>query len=439
MMKTMNDIGLWTMQVGRNRYATLPGERTKAFGKGEGEMKKTLYDYCLETGREHLLAQWDAVGNLPMTTQTVSSGSRKYARWVCEKGHVWEAAIQNRTARETGCPYCAGRQALAGFNDLATLYPNLAAQWDTEKNGSITPDQVTPGNCQKVWWRCEEGHSWQALVKSRVSGCGCPVCAGRKVQPGVNDLATRYPLIAAQWDQEANGALLPNQILPGTHRKVWWRCEAGHSWKATVSSRTAGGCGCPVCDGKQVIPGVNDFASLHPELVAQWHPTKNLPLTPETVAVSSNRSAWWICPQGHEWKAAIARRSQANTGCPYCSNRRVLAGFNDLATVDPRIADQWDQELNGNLTPQMVTAGSAKRVWWRCDLGHTWKAKIYSRTSKQRAGCPVCAGRTKTRTRHAWTEIDVFQRGPNRDVRDWAALEKEWSNANSAPGGEVVR
>lgn len=356
-------------------------------------MKKTLYDDCLENGREYLLAQWDSVGNLPMTTRTVSVGSRKKALWVCEKGHIWEAAIQNRTARETGCPYCTGRQALAGFNDLATLYPQIAAQWDAEKNDALTPDQVTPGTNRKVWWRCEAGHSWQAIVKSRVSGCGCPVCAGRKLLPGVNDFAARYPQIAAQWDQEANGVLRPNQVLPGTHRKVWWCCDQGHRWQASVLSRTVGGTGCPVCEGKQVIPGVNDFASLHPDLAAQWHPTKNLPLTPETVAVSSNHSVWWVCSQEHEWKATIARRSHASTGCPVCAGKQVLAGFNDLATLDPAIAAQWDQERNGNLTPEMVTAGSAKRVWWRCDQGHVWKTKIYVRTGRQRSGCPVCAGR----------------------------------------------
>lgn len=364
-------------------------------------MKKTLYDDCLENGREYLLAQWDSVGNLPMTTRTVSVGSRKKARWVCEKGHIWEAAIQNRTARETGCPYCTGRQALAGFNDLATLYPQVAAQWDAEKNGALTPDQVTPGTNRKVWWRCEAGHSWQAIVKSRVSGCGCPVCVGRKLLPGVNDFAARYPQIAAQWDQEANGVLRPNQVLPGTHRKVWWRCDQGHRWQASVLSRTVGGTGCPVCEGKQVIPGVNDFASLYPLLAAQWHPTRNLPSRPDQIVPNSNRPVWWLCDQGHQWQAPPARRVQSGAGCPYCCGKQVLAGFNDLATLDPAIADQWDQDLNGALTPEMVTAGSGKKVWWRCEQGHVWRAKIYSRTGRQRSGCPVCAGRVSRKKRPA--------------------------------------
>ena len=51
--------------------------------------------------------------------------------------------------------------------------------------------------------------------------------------------------------------------------------------------------------------------------------------------------------------------------------------------------------LNGALTPQMVTAGSHKKIWWRCPENHVWKAVVYSRTGPKRCGCPVCAGKAK--------------------------------------------
>lgn len=367
-------------------------------------MKQTLYDFCLENKKESLLVQWDPLENLPLTTKTVSFGSRKQVWWTCNLGHRWQATVQGRTARNNNCPYCTGRKPWPGFNDLATRYPKLAAQWDQEKNGGLTPDKVTPGSHRKVWWRCGQNHQWEASVKSRVSGNGCPVCANRKLSPGVNDFATRYPLIAAQWDREVNGSLLPSQVLPGTHRKVWWVCDRGHRWKAAVSSRTTGNTGCPVCEGKQVLPGVNDLAALHPELAAQWHPTKNLPLTPETTAGNSNRSVWWVCDLGHVWQAPVGRRVQSQAGCPVCAGKQVLVGFNDLGTMDPTVSAQWAQDLNGSLTPQSVTAGSGKKVWWRCDQDHVWRAKIYSRTGPQRSGCPVCAGRIPIRRRNIRTE-----------------------------------
>lgn len=214
----------------------------------------------------------------------------------------------------------------------------------------------------------------------------------------------RHPLpgLAAQWHPTKNGAFQPDQVAPGSHRKAWWRCEAGHEWQASVTSRTSGGSGCPVCAGRLVLPGVNDFASAFPALAAQWHPTKNNGLRPEQVAANSNRSVWWQCDQGHTWRAPVGRRVQFATGCPYCTGRKVLPGFNDLASLEPQVAAQWDTERNGSLRPDQVTVGSGKRVWWRCEEGHVWKAKVYSRTGKMHTGCPVCAGVAKTNFTHRY-------------------------------------
>ncbi len=202
--------------------------------------------------------------------------------------------------------------------------------------------------------------------------------------------------LLCQWHSTKNGMLTPSQITPGTTRKVWWRCEHGHEWRATVASRT-GGSGCPYCAGKAVIAGENDLATSYPELAAQWHTTNNLPLTPTAVTPYSNRKVWWRCEQGHEYQAAVSHRSKHGSGCPYCANRKVLFGFNDLATVEPNIAAQWHPTLNGALTPQMVTAGSRKRVWWECPSGHVWKAVVYSRATGRKCGCPVCAGSVRPR------------------------------------------
>ena len=161
-----------------------------------------------------------------------------------------------------------------------------------------------------------------------------------------------------------------------------------------MSSR-AGGAGCPYCAGKLVVPGENDLASANPRLAAEWNGERNGSLTPEQVTPYSNRRVWWRCPAGHEYQAAVSARASSGSGCPYCAGRKVLPGFNDLATVEPRIAAEWARELNGALTPEQVTAGSHKKVWWRCAEGHVWRAIVYSRAGKAKTGCPVCAGRVK--------------------------------------------
>lgn len=271
----------------------------------------------------------------------------------------------------------------------------LACQWVEEKNLPLTPEQLSPFSHRMVWWRCEKGHEWRASVKSRTCGCGCPVCANRTVEPGQNDLASTHPDIAVEWHPSLNGDLTPQKVVAGSHRRVWWRCAAGHEWQAAVYSRTVCETGCPVCTGKRVLAGVNDLGSMFPEIAAQWSRKRNGELTPEMVSASSNRRVWWHCEMGHEWSAVIASRTRLGTGCPYCTGRKAMAGFNDLASRFPKLAEQWDYELNGSLKPDEVTTGCSRRIWWRCAEGHIWRAAVYSRTGRQKCGCPICAGVAK--------------------------------------------
>lgn len=357
-------------------------------------MRKSLYDFCVENGKENLLLQWDSGKNLPLTPHSVTYGSRQKIWWCCERGHEWQAEVYTRTSGDAGCPFCAGKQVCVGETDLASQNPALAAQWHPTKNAPLTPDRVSVGSHRSVWWVCEQGHEWRAIVKSRSGGCGCPVCANRTLLRGVNDLASTHPNLALQWHPTKNGRLTPGDLMAGTRRKVWWKCGKGHEWQASAASRSSG-TGCPVCAGKMVVPGENDLASHFPAIARQWHPDRNEPLMPEAVSACSNRKVWWRCELGHEYQAVIAARTKYSTGCPYCAGKKVLAGFNDLAALEPEIAAQWHPTLNGALTPEMVTAGSAKSVWWQCPEGHVWKALVYSRAGPQKCGCPVCAGRVK--------------------------------------------
>jgi hypothetical protein len=289
---------------------------------------------------------------------------------------------------------------------LADEYPHLIEEWHPAKNGDLTPADVMPFSRRKVWWICKEGHEWESEVRSRTNkGSGCPYCANRVVLVGYNDLATMRPDLAEQWHPELNGKLTPQLVTVGSHKKVWWRCEKGHEWKSVIYARERVGSGCPVCAGKQIIPGYNDLASYFPDVAAQWHPVKNGTLTPQMVAPYSNRRVWWVCDKGHEYRASVLDRTGQKTECPYCTNRKVLVGFNDLATKHPKIAAQWHPQLNGKLTPEMVTSGSRKNVWWQCEEGHVWRAVIYSRTGKNKTGCPICSGRVNRKRVERYARI----------------------------------
>lgn len=360
-------------------------------------MRESLYSFCMRTGKTELLDEWDEEKNGSLTPEVVTSGSSRRVWWRCPKGHTWQADVFSRAKSGTGCPSCGGKRVIPGENDLAARFPDVAGEWHPTKNGSLRPEDVLPGSHKLVWWLCPHGHEWRAMVKSRTAGCGCPVCANRLVKRGENDLATTHPGLAAQWNAERNGSVTPQMVTAGSHRKVWWNCPHGHEWRASVLSRAVNGAGCPVCAGKVVIAGFNDLASAFPEIAAEWHPTKNGALRADGIQPYSNRKVWWRCPLGHEYQAVIAARTTHGSGCPYCAGRKVLAGFNDLATMAPDTAGQWHPTLNGSLTPQMITAGARRKVWWICPEGHVWKAAVYSRTGACKSGCPVCAGVARRR------------------------------------------
>jgi hypothetical protein len=335
----------------------------------------------LSAANPRIAAQWHPTRNGGITAEDVLSGSHARAWWLCETGHEWEAIIANRT-KGRGCPHCDGRVVGYG-NSLADLNPKLASQWHVERNDPLLPSQVRPGSNKKVWWRCAQGHEWDATVGSRSAGSGCPYCTGQRAVEG-NSLADLNPDLAVEWHPNRNDDVTAAEVMPNSNKKAWWLCAEGHEWRANVQSRNVGS-GCPYCSGKAVGYG-NSLADLRPDLAAQWHPSRNPGLAASQVRPGSNKKAWWVCSEGHAWEAVIASRTKGR-GCPVCSGRTAGAG-SSLADLSPLLAAQWHPDLNGDQTPSDARPGSERKVWWLCQLGHAWQAAISSRTLGR--GCPTC-------------------------------------------------
>ena len=350
--------------------------------------RKVLKGYNdLETLNPEIAKEWHPTKNGELQPSDFTYKSKKKIWWLCKNGHEWKATILSRSYG-TGCPYCSNKAVIEGFNDLATLNPELAKEWHPTKNGELKPSDVTSGSGKKVWWSCSKGHEWQATIGSRNAGHSCPYCSNKLAWRGYNDLATLNPELAREWHITKNGGLLPSDVTAGSSKKVWWKCSVcGYEWQAVVGSRNSR-CSCPACSGRVAVSGFNDLATTHPHLVKEWHPTKNGELTPSDVTKGSEKKIWWICEKGHEWQAMIYSRAKGG-GCPFCSGRRVLSGFNDLATLRPEIAKEWHPTKNEGLKPSDVTVGFGKKVWWICEKGHEWQDVIEHRTYG--SICPECA------------------------------------------------
>ena len=277
---------------------------------------------------------------------------------------------------------------------LKAKFPKVALEWNTKKNGSLTPESVSYGSSKMVWWVCDKGHEYQLRVAQKIQGIGCPYCAGKRVLKGFNDLETLNPQLASEWDYEKNENLKPSEVTCGSDKVVWWKCSKSHSWDEKIYERSRG-LGCPICSNRRVQRGYNDLGTLRPDIAKEWGFEKNNDLTPSMVTPGSSKKVWWKCQKGHSYCASLASRTGSRkANCPYCSGQALLIGFNDLATTHPDLVKEWDFEKNYPLLPTQVQKGTEKKVWWICPKGHSYQSVIYCRTNPKRpTGCPYCAGK----------------------------------------------
>ena len=350
--------------------------------------KKGIND--LETLFPEIAKEFHPTKNGELKPSDFFARSNRVVWWLCPNGHEYDMMINNRTGtKQQNCPICSGKRIIKGLNDFPTTNPELMDRWDYEKNTDLDPYTLGPGSNKYAWWKCEHGHSFRSMVYRMVQswkGMNCPVCRNFKVQEGENDLTTTHPHLLKEWDYSKN-KVLPTQVIAGTNKKVWWKCGHGHSWEAVVASRALRNLGCPYCSHQKLLPGFNDVATLHPEILDYWDYEKNEKPPSEFIGEYSNKEIWLKCEKGHSFKSRIAEFCRGNR-CPVCANKKIEIGYNDLATTHPSLVKEWDYEKNIDITPQEVTRGSDKKVWWKCEKGHSWKAVISSRVAGR--GCPHC-------------------------------------------------
>lgn len=332
-------------------------------------------------------AELDSERNSGLHPRDVHKGSGKNVFWRCAFGHSFRQRVVDRTGRGYGCPVCSGQDVWPGKTDLATKFPEVARWWDEDLN-EARPSEVMPSSHVKFWWKCPEKHSFDLPASKMTSRFSCPVCSGKRIIPGLNDLRTLHPELVAQWS--AKNSFGPDEVGEGSSKKVLWVCKEEHEFAQLVHNRTALGQNCPYCAGQKPIVGENDLETLAPELLKEWHHTKNLPHRPVEYMPGSHFKAWWVCRRDHEWKSAIYNRAIGLYGCPYCSGRLVIPGQTDLQSRHPDLVAEWDFERN-NKHPSEVSPSGKYKAWWICPLGHSYSAQTYSRISG--SGCPTCSNR----------------------------------------------
>ncbi len=287
------------------------------------------------SGYPKLAAQWHPTRNGDLFPDEVRYQSRARIWWKCPAGddHEWCVPAFARTDRPDGtdCPFCLNRR-LSKTNSIATVRPDLAAQWHPKRNGKRRPHDAICGGRERHWWICPAApdHEWQASVLARLKGGACPYCVKRGAwTSSTNSLATRHPEIAREWHPTRNRPLTPADVSSGSAKIVWWRCALNrkHEWPTKVYNRTQDNTACPFCSNKKVSSD-NCLKARFPRVAREWHPTRNGRMTPKDVMPGTVKRVWWRCSRQprHVWQATVYHRAIAGTGCPRCLDRASRTG-----------------------------------------------------------------------------------------------------------------
>lgn len=344
--------------------------------------------------RPDLFYEWDFEKNdeLRLDIYKVTYGNSNRVWWYCpDCKSKYDNTINSRAGKnKTNCPYCSGKR-VNHTNSLATLRPDLLSEWNATLNDRIKPSQVTVGSGEKAWWTCLDCNSNydMQIYRKSISGNGCPYCDGKKVNE-TNSLSSIFPEISLEWNYNKNTST-PEEIVIGSHKKIWWICHKEHEWEARVYSRTGKNkSGCPYCSGKYTCED-NSLVTTHPDIAKEWSYKLNKH-TPFEVTFGSPEKVWWSCLNcDSDYEAMISNRTRLNSSCPYCANQKTNH-TNSLAVINPDIASDWHPTKNEELTPDDKTSGSNQKVWWLGKCGHEWDALISDRTGRENQGCPICSG-----------------------------------------------
>lgn len=314
--------------------------------------------------------------------------------WFCQDfDHSFTKTIR-LMQKDQKCLVCNGKQLLAGFNDFETAGKKYMIEWDYKKN-TIKPYEVLKSSKTLIWWKCFFNHSWQVNTQDKIRNRGgCPYCKNVRLLKGFNDLASQNPELLKEWDYEKNEKT-PEEITCSSGIKVRWICQKDnrHKWEEKPFNRTnkTRNWGCPYCVGKRVLAGVNDLATTHPHWLEEWDYEKNdeININPTKLTYGSSKEAYWLCRElKHSWKVEILARNKY--GCPVCTNRKVLQGYNDFASQAPQeLLNEWDYEKN-ILKPTEIILKSEKVVWWKCPKKHSYEMPIYQRVTLS-YGCRKCS------------------------------------------------
>ena len=262
-------------------------------------------------------------------------------------------------------------------NSLASYCPEIEKYWNKEKNGKITPEQISHSSEKEIYLKCPKCNTeWKMLAKDFYLRPYCPYCYGRKVKTGYNDLFTTNPELKKIWSK--NNSLDPRKLSSGCNFPALWHCENCNGEYEMVINDKTNGYGCPYCSGHRVLKGYNDLSSTCPELLKDWDYEKNK-IKPDEVTKGSNETVLWKCHIcNYEWLSTISNRTILKRGCPKCGvKRRAISQSKTVLqfSLDGKLIAEYESvseaiRKTGILKISNVCRGERKQAG-----GYIWRYK----------------------------------------------------------------
>jgi hypothetical protein len=414
-------------------------------------LKAIIGENDIFTSNPALLKEWNYKKNINVDPKTIKSNSGKKVWWICDKGHEWETTVSDKN-RGRGCPYCSGRQAIIGENDIFTSNPALLKEWNYKKNINVDPKTIKSGSHKKVWWICDKGHEWETTIKNRNQGTGCPECSSQ--------LSTSYPeqyfyfhlsnifknTVNRYKDKKNNISeidIFIEELMIGVEYDGYYYHKNDKDTKKNILLKN----GIilisiketrnfrkdinniiyvqlPVTEKKlkdtleRLLILINKLKNTQIKYIVNEENNRLLILSnyrnlivsnsifvthPQLLKEWNNKKNLKLSPKTTTFGSHIKvwwicdkgheweteiKNRSKGKGCPYCSGRQAIIGENDLFTTNPELKNEWNYKKNIGVDPKKIKSGSNKKVWWICDKGHEWEAIVSNRNRGD--GCSLC-------------------------------------------------
>lgn len=386
----------WWLCKDGHSFSRSPYHRTNGFSEcpvcARTIVVKGINDF--QTAYPKIIDIWDYDKN-DVKPDEISDRNRGKVSFKCAKGHTYDSYLSTAIYNDFNCLICNNVLIQVGVNSLVDTHPELALEFSP--NEVRNPNEFTKDMAYSILWRCPicQGDYSCSIQNREIDDDSCPYCNDNRPLLGFNTLLDTHPELIKEWS-------FSNERGPETFTKeiktpVKWICPTCNGeYRAKINEREVGDDSCPYCNDKKPLVGYNTLVDTHPELAEEWSPNNDK--SPYEITKEYAYSAKWRCMVCNgEFTAKVKEREIGDDSCPYCSNKKVLPGFNSFKVRHYDLIKEWDFVNNYLLcNPDNILDNSTDKVWWVCknNKHHFYMSpsqRLYYQMRKWES-CPHCKG-----------------------------------------------